>query len=223
MLSSSEAKERIVKRIARELKSEDKMLYVNLGVGTPTLVADYIDSKNIFIQSENGMLGVGPKADETNYDDQIINAGRQVVTELDGCCYFDSSMSFGMIRSGQIDVTVLGAFEVDEVGNIANWIIPGGKQLGVGGAMDLVTGVSKVIIAMRHTDRDGKPKLKKSCTLPITGFNDADMVVTEYAVFYFENNTMILSEIFEDISVERLRDITEASFIVADDLKIMCA
>ncbi|WP_432667434.1 3-oxoacid CoA-transferase subunit B [Wukongibacter baidiensis] len=221
MLSNEEAKIRIVKRIANEFNGKDKMMFINLGVGTPTLVADYINDKNIFIQAENGMLGVGPKADEDNYDDQIINAGRHVVTEMPGCCYFDSATSFGMIRAGHIDATVLGAFEVDEKGNIANWIIPNGKQLGVGGAMDLVAGVKKVIIAMRHTDKHKNPKIKKQCKLPITGYGEADMVVTELAVFTFEDGKMFLREIAPEVTLEKLKELTEADFIVDQDLKAM--
>lgn len=221
MITVKDAKIRIVKRIAKEFDCEDKMMFVNLGVGTPTLVADYINNKNVYIQAENGMLGVGAKADEENYDDQIINAGRQVVTETPGCCYFDSSTSFGMIRAGHIDATVLGAFEVDQSGNIANWIIPNGKQLGVGGAMDLVTGVKKVIIAMRHTDKHGNPKIKKQCKLPITGYGEADMVVTEFAVFTFEDGKMILKEIAPAVTLEKIKDLTEADFIVDKELKTM--
>lgn len=222
MFSNDEAKTRIVKRIAQEFNKADNMMFINLGVGTPTLVANYIDNKNVFIQAENGMLGVGPLAkDENEKDDQIINAGRQIVTEIPGTCYFDSSTSFGMIRGGHVDVTVLGAFQVDEKGNIANWIIPNGKQLGVGGAMDLVTGVKKVIIAMTHRDKKGRAKIKKECDLPITGYNEADMIVTELGVFELEEGKIILKEIAKEVSLEELKNLTEAQFEVSNDLKII--
>jgi len=209
-----EAKERIASVIARHFdrKAQNGRLFINLGVGIPTMVANYVTSPNIYVQAENGMLGVGCAAPEGQMDHDLINAGRTCVTETPGCVYMDSAESFGMIRGGHVDATVIGAFEVDQKGNIANWIIPNGKQLGVGGAMDLVTGAREVVIAMQHTSKNGKPKLVKQCTLPITGLGEADMVVTEYAVFVFDKGTLILREIAPEITLEELRAITDADF-----------
>ena len=209
-----EAKERIASVIARHFDSEAQngRLFINLGVGIPTMVANYVTSPNIYVQAENGMLGVGCAAPEGQMDHELINAGRTCVTETPGCVYMDSAASFGMIRGGHVDATVIGAFEVDQQGNIANWIIPNGKQLGVGGAMDLVTGAKEVVIAMQHTSKNGKPKLVKQCTLPITGIGEADMVVTEYAVFVFDKGRLILREISPEITLDELRAITDADF-----------
>lgn len=209
-----EAKERIASVIARHFDSEAQngRLFINLGVGIPTMVANYVTSPNIYVQAENGMLGVGRAAAEGHMDHELINAGRTCVTETPGCVYMDSAASFGMIRGGHVDATVIGAFEVDQQGNIANWIIPNGKQLGVGGAMDLVTGAKEVVIAMQHTSKNGKPKLVKQCTLPITGIGEADMVVTEYAVFVFKGGRLVLKEIAPEITLEELRSITDADF-----------
>src|SRR5450830_62369 len=202
-----EAKERIASVIARHFdsKAQNGRLFINLGVGIPTMVANYVTSPNIYVQAENGMLGVGCAAPEGQMDHDLINAGRTCVTETPGCVYMDSAASFGMIRGGHVDATVIGAFEVDQKGNIANWIIPNGKQLGVGGAMDLVTGAREVVIAMQHTSKNGKPKLVKQCTLTITGIGEANMIVTEYAVFVFDKGRLILDE---------LRAITDADFDV---------
>jgi len=209
-----EAKERIASVIARHFdrKAQNGRLFINLGVGIPTMVANYVTSPNIYVQAENGMLGVGCAAPEGQMDHDLINAGRTCVTETPGCVYMDSAESFGMIRGGHVDATVIGAFEVDQKGNIANWIIPNGKQLGVGGAMDLVTGAREVVIAMQHTSKNGKPKLVKQCTLPITGLGEADMVVTEYAVFVFDKGRLILREIAPEITLDELRAITDADF-----------
>jgi len=220
-LTKDEVKVRIAKRIAKDFSSSSQAFFLNLGVGIPTMVADYIDNDNVFIQAENGMLGIGPTPEEGQADDQLINAGRQLVSETKGCSYFDSSMSFGMIRGGHIDATVIGAFEVDQNGNIANWIIPNGKQLGVGGAMDLVTGAKKVVIAMQHTNKKGKSKIVKQCQLPITGFGEADLIVTEFAYFSFENDKLILHELAPEVTLEDISSITEAQFEVSPSLKSM--
>src|SRR5450759_670458 len=211
-----EAKERIASTIARYFdgKAKNGRLFINLGVGIPTMVANYVTNPNIYVQAENGMLGVGCAAPEGQMDHDLINAGRTCVTETPGCVYLDSAASFGMIRGGHVDATVIGAFEVDQKGNIANWIIPNGKQLGVGGAMDLVTGAREVVIAMQHTSKNGKPKLVKQCTLPITGIGEADMVVTEYAVFVFDRGRLILREIAPEITLDELRNINDADFDV---------
>lgn len=215
------ASERIAKNIANLFNHKEDTTILNLGVGIPTLVSNYIDNENVYLQAENGMLGVGPIAEGDQIHPQLINAGRQPVTETIGCAFFDSTTSFGMIRGGHIDATVIGAFEVDEEGNVANWIIPNGKQLGVGGAMDLVAGAKNVVIAMRHTDKHGASKLLKKCTLPVTGYGEVDYVVTEYALFKFENKKMVLKAIAPEVTVEDIKNITEASFIVDNDLQTM--
>jgi 3-oxoacid CoA-transferase B subunit len=219
LVPDNEGRVRIARRIAGEFLKESRRLVINLGVGIPTMVADYLQGKDIFIQAENGMLGVGRQAAGDRIDRQLINAGRQPVTETPGCSYFDSATSFGMIRGGYVDATVIGAFEVDEEGNIANWINPVGKQLGVGGAMDLVTGAKQVIIGMQHNTRDGKPKLVRRCTMPITGYSEVDMVVTELGVFYFRDGRLLLEEIAPEVSLESLTALTEARFAVSKDLK----
>lgn len=216
-----DAKERIAKRVALEFESYEDPVYINTGVGIPTLVPNYIKNDNVFVQAENGILGVGREAVGDECDYELINAGRQMIIVKPGASFFSSTDSFAMIRGGHIDASIIGAFEVDEKGNIANWIIPNGKQLGVGGAMDLVTGAKKVIVAMQHCGKGGKVKLKKECTLPITGFSEVDMVITEYAVFAFEKGKMILKEIAPEITMEELREMTEANFTVPEDLKIM--
>lgn len=217
------AKARIAGRIAKEFSemSKEKDLFVNLGVGIPTMVADHIDSKRVFLQAENGMLGVGPAACEGECDPLLINAGRIKVTETPGCSYFDSCMSFGMIRGGHVDATVIGAFEADQEGNVANWIIPGGKMLGVGGAMDLVAGARQVYIAMQHVSKKGMPKILTKCKLPITGYGKVSVVVTEYALFRFRESQMILEEICPEITLNELKSITPANYIVSENLKIL--
>lgn len=221
LVPKEQAKARIARWIAREFMAQRRRLFINLGVGTPTLVANFIQSDRIFLQAENGMLGVGPKAPAGSGDPLLINAGREQVTETPGCCFFDSATSFGMIRGGHIDATVIGAFEVDEQGNIANWIIPNGRQLGVGGAMDLVAGARQVVVAMPHCSGNGKSKLVHSCTLPVTGFQEADLVVTELAVFRFPEGRMTLTEIAPEIDLEGLKTMTEARFQVDAGLRTM--
>ena len=221
LVPKEQAKTRIARWIAQEFMSQQRRLFINLGVGTPTLVANYIRSDKIFLQAENGMLGVGPRAPSGQVDPLLINAGREPVTETPGCCYFDSATSFGMIRGGHIDATVIGAFEVDETGSIANWIIPNGRQMGVGGAMDLVAGARQVVVAMPHCSGSGKPKLVRACTLPVTGFNEADLVVTELAVFRFYETRMVLTEMAPEIDLDGLKAITEARFQVDPQLRTM--
>ena len=184
-LNKEEAEARIAKNVAYLFKDAEDTVVLNLGVGIPTRVSNYITNKNVFIHAENGMLGVGALAKEGEVHPKLINASRQPVVETSGCAYIDSCTAFGMIRGGRVDATVLGAYQVDEQANVANWIIPNGKQLGVGGAMDLIVGAKVVIIAMMHTNKD-KMKLIKSCTLPVTGYGEVDIIVTEMAVFYFE-------------------------------------
>jgi len=220
-ISEELAKERIAKRIARELHAEGQILFINTGVGIPSMVTNYLHDDEIIVQAENGILGVGMLAKGEQIDPQLINASRQPVVEKVGCSYFDSAASFGMIRGGHIDVTILGAFEVDQKGNIANWIIPNGKQLGVGGAMDLVAGAKKVIVAMQHTNKKKQSKIKKECALPVTGYGEVDILVTEYAVFTFKNGKMILTEIAPEINLNELQTITEAQYDISPDLNNM--
>ncbi len=221
-LTKEQITSRIAKNIASLFDDKDDIFVLNLGVGMPTSVAGYVTNENVFIQAENGLVGVGPIATGDDIHPQLINAGRQPVTETLGCAYIDSSTSFGMIRGGHVDATVIGAFEVDKHANVANWIIPNGKMLGVGGAMDLVTGAKMVIIAMTHTSK-GKPKLIQECTLPITGFGEVDVLVTEMAMFFFEGGRIILKAIAPEIDLAYLRSVTDVEFEVSDDLKIMIA
>lgn len=210
---------KIAKRIAHEFDNCNEIIFVNVGVGIPSLVVNYIKNPNVVIHSENGMLGVGPHAEGEDIDFNLINASRQHVTLTEGCSFMDSAASFAMIRGGHIDVCVIGAFEVDQNGNVANWIIPGGKKLGVGGAMDLVSGAKRVIIAMRHIGTDGSIKIKKQCSLPITAYGKVDLLVTELAVFKFDHGKMYLCEFAEDTSVDYIKSITEAEFEVCEHLK----
>ena len=220
-LSKEAASARIAKNIAALVDEwAEESFVLNLGVGIPTQVSNYITNKNIFIQAENGMLGVGPIAEGDQIHPNLINAGRQPVLETPGCVFFDSSTSFGMIRGGYVDATVLGAFEVDQPANVANWIIPGGKQLGVGGAMDLVAGANTVIIAMTHTNK-GKAKLIKECTLPITGHKRVHWIVTECAVIHFEEGRAVLKKIAPEISVEDVISMTEFPLVVDENLETM--
>jgi 3-oxoacid CoA-transferase subunit B len=194
-------------------------MYVNLGIGIPTLCALYVPEEyDIQLQSENGFLGLGEFPAEGEQDPDLINAGKQTVTTNPGAVFFGSSDSFGMIRGAHIDVCVLGAFQVSYEGDMANWIIPGKKVNGMGGAMDLVNGAKKHIIVMEHTNK-GKPKLKQHCTIPLTGKRCVDMLITEMGVFGFNHHQMHLNEIAEGITVEDMRAVTEADFIVSDNLK----
>jgi len=212
-----DAKTIIAKRIAKELKDGD---LVNLGIGLPTLVANYVDPKiDVYFQSENGLIGLGPKATEDNQNPHLTNAGGEMVTLKKHGMYFDSLTSFSIIRGGHVDITVLGALEVDQNGSLASWIIPGKLVPGMGGAMDLVVGAKKVIVATTHTNK-GKPKIKKACTLPLTAYREVDMIVTEMGVMEVKDHKLYLREIHKDVSVEEIVAATDAELII-EDLKIM--
>lgn len=197
----------------------DHNLIVNLGVGFPSMVSDYLDNPHVFFHVENGMIGVGPTPAPGEEDIDLVDAGLQPVSETSGCAYFDSADSFAIIRGGHMDVTVIGAFEVDSTGHIANWMIPGGDKLGVGGAMDLICGAKTVVVAMSHTTRDGGAKLVKKCTLPLTGNRPVDYVVTEFGVFRFADGKFSLIAIGDDVDIEKLRKITDVDFEVSEELK----
>lgn len=217
-MEKDQIKEIIAKRVAMELKDGD---VVNLGIGLPTLVPAYLEKGvSVILQTENGLLGMGPAPEEGEEDPAFTNAGGGFITALPGASSFDSATSFGIIRGGHVDVSILGALQVDEKGDLANWMIPGKKTPGMGGAMDLLVGAKKVILAMEHTAK-GNPKIMKRCTLPLTAAGQVDLIVTEMGVIEVTEKGLVLKEIYSEFTPEQVQAATEAELIIAPDLKPM--
>lgn len=211
------SREQLAQRIAKEVQDG---FVVNLGIGIPTLVANYIPKNiNVMLHSENGLLGMGPFPLDKDVDADLINAGKQTVTAVAGASFFSSAESFAMIRGGHVNLTVLGAMQVDATGSIANWMVPGKMVKGMGGAMDLVAGAQRVVVAMQHVDRSGDKKLLDKCTLPITGLNCIDLVVSDFGVFSIKNNRFTLLEKAKDVSIEDIIKHTGAPVGVSSELK----
>ncbi|MEG7380692.1 3-oxoacid CoA-transferase subunit B [Bacillus subtilis] len=211
-----EARKRMVKRAVHEIKDG---MNVNLGIGMPTLVANEIpDGVHVMLQSENGLLGIGPYPAEGTEDADLINAGKETITEVTGASYFDSAESFAMIRGGHIDLAILGGMEVSEQGDLANWMIPGKMVKGMGGAMDLVNGAKRIVVIMEHVNKHGESKVRKTCSLPLTGQKVAHRLITDLAVFDFDNGRMTLTELQEGVTMEEVYEKTEADFAVSQSV-----
>ncbi|MBK4205030.1 CoA transferase subunit B [Bacillus spizizenii] len=211
-----EARKRMVKRAVQEIKDG---MNVNLGIGMPTLVANEIpDGVHVMLQSENGLLGIGPYPVEGTEDADLINAGKETITEVTGASYFDSAESFAMIRGGHIDLAILGGMEVSEQGDLANWMIPGKMVKGMGGAMDLVNGAKRIVVIMEHVNKHGESKVKKTCSLPLTGQKVVHRLITDLAVFDFDNGRMTLTELQEGVTIEEVYEKTEADFAVSQSV-----
>lgn len=213
-----DVRQKIIQRAVLEIKDG---MYVNLGIGIPTLLANEIPpSINVLLQSENGLLGIGPYPTPAEVDPDLINAGKETVTAVPGAAFFDSAESFAMIRGGHIDLAILGGMEVSETGDLANWMIPGKMVKGMGGAMDLVNGAKKVVVVMEHVNKHGESKVKQTCTLPLTGKNVVHCLITDLAVFEFTSSGMVLIELVDGATLEEVREKTEASFTVIPQLLI---
>ncbi|MEG8303715.1 CoA transferase subunit B [Bacillus mojavensis] len=211
-----EARKRMVKRAVKEIKDG---MNVNLGIGMPTLVANEIpEGVNVMLQSENGLLGIGPYPLEGTEDPDLINAGKETITAVTGASYFDSAESFAMIRGGHIDLAILGGMEVSEQGDLANWMIPGKMVKGMGGAMDLVNGAKRIVVIMEHVNKHGESKVKKQCSLPLTGQKVVHRLITDLAVFDFDNGHMTLTELQDGVTLEEVYEKTEADFAVSQSV-----